>query len=299
MGEVWKAFDTATQRVVAVNVLPPQLAADPVFEQRFRREAYAAAGLNEPHVVPIHNFGEIEGRLYVDMRPRPPGQHPRRPLRQRNRPKTSRPPRRPQGRGYQNRSTRRQLPRGRVSLNMSRRPRHPPEPARRIMSRRLGRKQELVRPRLLTHPRPPADTTRDKSPAAGAPQRPSWQRKGVVIPIAAIVMIAAVGGTLIAVGGDEPPPRGSGPLDGTYAVEFASATRPNGQPDDNAPSGRETWVITSACPASGCVATATKVDGSQSAASTMVLDEIDGRWTAERLGRRLYPGRLDILPTHR
>ena len=68
MGEVWKAFDSATQRVVAVKVLPPQLAADPVFEQRFRREAYAAAGLNDPHVVPIHNFGEIEGRLYVDMR---------------------------------------------------------------------------------------------------------------------------------------------------------------------------------------------------------------------------------------
>src|ERR1700757_1650778 len=68
MGEVWKAFDTATQRVVAVKVLPAQLAADPVFEKRFRREAYTAASLNEPHVVPIHDFGEIEGRLYVDMR---------------------------------------------------------------------------------------------------------------------------------------------------------------------------------------------------------------------------------------
>lgn len=68
MGEVWKAFDTATRRVVAVKVLPAQLAADPVFEQRFRHEAFAAAGLSNPHVVPIHNFGEIEGRLYVDMR---------------------------------------------------------------------------------------------------------------------------------------------------------------------------------------------------------------------------------------
>ena len=68
MGEVWKAFDTATQRVVAVKVLPPQMATDPVFEERFRHEAFAAASLNNPHVVPIHNFGEIEGRLYVDMR---------------------------------------------------------------------------------------------------------------------------------------------------------------------------------------------------------------------------------------
>ena len=68
MGEVWRAFDTETQRVVAVKVLPPNMANDPSYEERFRREALAAAGLNDPHVVPIHNFGEIEGRLYVDMR---------------------------------------------------------------------------------------------------------------------------------------------------------------------------------------------------------------------------------------
>jgi serine/threonine protein kinase len=68
MGEVWRAYDTETDRVVALKVLAPELAHDPVFEERFRREAYAAAGLNEPHVVPIHSFGEIDGRLYVDMR---------------------------------------------------------------------------------------------------------------------------------------------------------------------------------------------------------------------------------------
>jgi serine/threonine protein kinase len=68
MGEVWRAFDTATERVVAVKVLPVHLASDRKFQERFRREAHAAAGLTEPHVVPIHNFGEIDGRLYVDMR---------------------------------------------------------------------------------------------------------------------------------------------------------------------------------------------------------------------------------------
>jgi serine/threonine kinase PknH len=68
MGEVWRAFDTATERVVAVKVLPAHLANDRLFQQRFRREAHAAAGLTEPHVVPIHDFGEIDGRLYVDMR---------------------------------------------------------------------------------------------------------------------------------------------------------------------------------------------------------------------------------------
>jgi serine/threonine protein kinase len=68
MGEVWRAFDTVTERVVAMKVLPSHLADDKVFQQRFRREAKAAAGLNEPHVVPIHDFGEIDGRLYVTMR---------------------------------------------------------------------------------------------------------------------------------------------------------------------------------------------------------------------------------------
>ena len=68
MGEVWRAFDTATERVVAVKVLPEHLSHDDVFQQRFRREARAAASLNSPHVIPIHNHGEIDGRLYVDMR---------------------------------------------------------------------------------------------------------------------------------------------------------------------------------------------------------------------------------------
>lgn len=68
MGEVYRAYDTRTDRVVALKVLPPQLAQDTVFQQRFRRESQAAAGVNDPHVVPIHGFGEIDGRLYLDMR---------------------------------------------------------------------------------------------------------------------------------------------------------------------------------------------------------------------------------------
>lgn len=68
MGEVWQAYDTAMNRVVALKVLPANLADDDTYQRRFRREAQMAAGLDEPHIVPIHDFGEIDGRLYVTMR---------------------------------------------------------------------------------------------------------------------------------------------------------------------------------------------------------------------------------------
>jgi ABC-type amino acid transport substrate-binding protein/predicted Ser/Thr protein kinase len=68
MGEVYRARDTKTDRIVALKLLPPHLAADEVFQRRFRREAQAASGVNDPHVVPIHGYGEIDGRLYLDMR---------------------------------------------------------------------------------------------------------------------------------------------------------------------------------------------------------------------------------------
>jgi ABC-type amino acid transport substrate-binding protein/predicted Ser/Thr protein kinase len=68
MGEVYRAYDTKTDRVVALKVLPHHMAEDTVFQQRFRRESQAAASLSDPHVVPIHGYGQIDGRLYLDMR---------------------------------------------------------------------------------------------------------------------------------------------------------------------------------------------------------------------------------------
>jgi serine/threonine-protein kinase len=68
MGEVWRAHDAETDRIVAIKVLPAHLSEDEEFQRRFRREAHAAARLNSPHVIPIHHYGEIDGRLYLDMR---------------------------------------------------------------------------------------------------------------------------------------------------------------------------------------------------------------------------------------
>jgi ABC-type amino acid transport substrate-binding protein/predicted Ser/Thr protein kinase len=68
MGEVYRAYDTKTDRIVALKVLSHHLAEDATFQQRFRRESHAAASLNDPHVVPIHGYGEIDGLLYLDMR---------------------------------------------------------------------------------------------------------------------------------------------------------------------------------------------------------------------------------------
>ncbi|OBF83996.1 protein kinase [Mycobacterium sp. 852002-51163_SCH5372311] len=68
MGQVFRAYDTTTGRVVALKVLPQHLAEDREFQERFRREARTAASLNDPNIVPIHGYGEINGQLYVDMR---------------------------------------------------------------------------------------------------------------------------------------------------------------------------------------------------------------------------------------
>ncbi|WP_446225517.1 protein kinase domain-containing protein [Nocardia sp. IBHARD005] len=68
MGEVYEAFDTSKSRVVALKMLNRELATDPTFVQRFRRESHAMASVQEPHVIPVHDWGEVDGVLYIDMR---------------------------------------------------------------------------------------------------------------------------------------------------------------------------------------------------------------------------------------
>jgi serine/threonine protein kinase len=501
MGEVWKAFDTATQRVVAVKVLPAQLAADPVFEKRFRREAFTAASLNEPHVVPIHNFGEIEGRLYVDMRliegedlqhvlargpldaarsvkvieqvasalnaahraglvhrdvkpsnillaeddfaylidfgiargagetgltgtgnvigtwpymaperfstgrsdkssdiyalacvlyecltaNRPfPGESVEQQIAGHlttppPRPSVARPGVSPQldaviAKGMakdpdQRYSSTTEMAKaaGAALIEDRTEPVLPSDPHRTVAGRPASAPTERIMPGDVrerpvraraparemwpptqrrsadvvdgpsspTRARPAANTPGPSTPthalpAEGAPARawatpshmsdsgplvvpppdaespyrpdtaqrplPWWQRRAIVIPIAVIMMIAAVATILTVLIGKENEPRqnaSAAPIDGTYAADFAVATTPSGQPYDNAPGGRETWVFNSACSTSGCVATASRVNGSVSTASTLVLDKIGGSW----IGVSATQGTCENAPT--
>ncbi|GAB7066283.1 serine/threonine protein kinase [Mycobacterium hodleri] len=68
MGEVYRAYDTVRERMVALKILRADVAADQSYRDRFRRESRIAARLQEPHVIPVHDFGEIDGVLYIDMR---------------------------------------------------------------------------------------------------------------------------------------------------------------------------------------------------------------------------------------
>ena len=67
-GSVYSAEEVALKRRVALKVLPPELARDERFRERFLRESRMAAALEHPHIVPIHAVGEADGVLFLAMR---------------------------------------------------------------------------------------------------------------------------------------------------------------------------------------------------------------------------------------
>jgi hypothetical protein len=65
MGEVYKAYDRNLERHVALKLLPIHLTHNPERLRRFRAEARAASSLNHPHILVVHDFGEVDGRPFM------------------------------------------------------------------------------------------------------------------------------------------------------------------------------------------------------------------------------------------
>ena len=74
MAEVREAWDKRLGRPVAVKLLYPSVCTQPDTRRRFTTEARAAAALNHPHVVAVHDSGVHEGRHYIVLE-RLPGQN--------------------------------------------------------------------------------------------------------------------------------------------------------------------------------------------------------------------------------
>jgi protein kinase-like protein len=68
MGVVYRAYDLRLKRTVALKLVSPDLAQDDRFRERFARETELAISLEHPNVIPIHDAGDLDGRVYLTMR---------------------------------------------------------------------------------------------------------------------------------------------------------------------------------------------------------------------------------------
>src|SRR5207302_644030 len=67
MGAVYRARQRGLDRWVALKVLPTEISQVPGFSERFTREARALARLSHPHIVAVHDFGQVAGLYYFVM----------------------------------------------------------------------------------------------------------------------------------------------------------------------------------------------------------------------------------------
>ncbi len=72
-GTVYKAHDTVLDVDRALKVLHPALVSDVTFLERFKQEARLAAKLNHINIVPVYDYGEIDGRFFLVMKYMPGG----------------------------------------------------------------------------------------------------------------------------------------------------------------------------------------------------------------------------------
>lgn len=68
MGVVHRATDRRLRRDVALKLVDPRFSRDPAARARFRREAFTAAGLEHPNILPVYDAGEDRGLQYLTMR---------------------------------------------------------------------------------------------------------------------------------------------------------------------------------------------------------------------------------------
>ena len=67
MAEVFVARDKLLDRPVAIKILFAEYAKDPLFVERFRREAMSAASLNHPNIVGVYDWGQVDTTYYIAM----------------------------------------------------------------------------------------------------------------------------------------------------------------------------------------------------------------------------------------
>jgi serine/threonine protein kinase len=67
MAAVFRAYQPGMERYVALKVLPRQFAEDPEFSARFHREARILAQLQHPHILPVFDYGQVEGYSFIVM----------------------------------------------------------------------------------------------------------------------------------------------------------------------------------------------------------------------------------------
>ena len=67
MATVYRGYQSALNRYVAIKVLADWMSQDTQFVQRFRQEALAAGGLRHPNILTIHDAGTYESQHYIVM----------------------------------------------------------------------------------------------------------------------------------------------------------------------------------------------------------------------------------------
>ncbi|OBH99243.1 hypothetical protein A5678_20040 [Mycobacterium sp. E2733] len=117
------------------------------------------------------------------------------------------------------------------------------------------------------------------------PQRPGWRRPRVVIPALLVIAVLIVAGVFAAVNlSQHHNNTPTAAFTGIYTANFDPDTDLDGKPHEGAVPKTETWGLRSVCRSSGCVATSARRSGDTTLVSTLVFDEVGGRWLAVGLG---------------